>query len=299
MLGLGNSITSGSVVSEFSPIEIDALVAWWDFTDISTLWTDEGSVKVGAADDNIMRVDNKAFTLQDSNKNAMGTYFQSSTTDTTKNPLYGTGGQNGKPYAIFNGSSHYLAASKTIGNTDTDKLSHSTLNGTALTVFYVVKSDVTSVTGDKHLFQMQGANASDNFQLYINDATEVVDGVTQNIDRWEWDTQDDSGRTHTLMNCGQNITDVAEYWTVELDSTSSSSFYRNGDTSDGVTNGSGDDFNIDFSANDTDVAIILGGKSSSSQLFDGNVYEIIMYDAALTDAEITKVEGYLASKYGL
>ena len=291
MLGLGNSITSGSVASGFSPINIDALVGWWDFTDISTLWRDESGSAVESDGQSIARIDNKAYTLQGNTATAIGTFLQSSLVDSTKNPLYKTNGQNGYSYGQFDGSNDYLLASQIVGNVATDRLSNSTLNGALMTVFFVVKSDVTSVTGDMHLFQIQGADTSDNFQLYIDN--------NSSTDRWEWDTQDNTGRTHTLMNCGQNITNVAEYWTVELDSTSSSSFYRNGDTSDGITNGSADNFNIDLSVDDTTVGMILGSKTSSAGFFDGNIHEIIIYDAALSDDQISQVEGYLSDKYGL
>ena len=292
MLGLGNSITSDSGAPPFSPTDINALVGWWDFTDIRTLWRDESGTAVTTDGNNIAQIDNKAYTLQGGSLNAIGTYLRGSLVDTTKNPLYKTNGQNGHSYGQFDGSNDYLLASNVTGSVATDKLSNTTLNGSAMTVFVVVKSDVTSITGDMSLFKIQGTSTNDNFHLYMND--------TPGTDSWEWNTQDDTARTNTTINSGQSITNEAEYWTVELDSSSSSSFYRNGDTSDGVTNGNADNFNIDLSVDNTTVAMILGtNKTTLGQFFDGNIHEVIIYSAALTDDHISQVEDYLSDKYNL
>ena len=44
MLGLGNSITSGSVSSlPFSPEQVSGLVGWYDFTDADTVFQPDGA----------------------------------------------------------------------------------------------------------------------------------------------------------------------------------------------------------------------------------------------------------------
>ena len=64
--------------------------------------------------------------------------------------------------------------------------------------------------------------------------------------------------------CITNITNNKELWTVHLDSTSASSFYRNGDDSDGVTNGSADNHTIDLTANDVNIAVTVGSGTSAN-----------------------------------
>lgn len=76
MLGLGNSITSGSApASGFSPEQISTLVGWWDFTDTDTMFTDAGTTKVSSNDDKIYRINNKAYSLIGTPANALGIFY--------------------------------------------------------------------------------------------------------------------------------------------------------------------------------------------------------------------------------
>ena len=58
-------------------------------------------------------------------------------------------------------------------------------------------------------------------------------------------------------------------------------------------------FNIDLSVDHATIAMVLGGKTISTNNFDGNIHEIIIYDAALSDTDIKQVEDYLSDKYNL
>ena len=198
--GIGISVNkSNANTKSFNPLTIGtACVGWWDFTDATTMYTDDGStlVRPGISSP-IYRIDNKAYSLQGNDNNAIGKYLEASTL--AKRPAYTMLGTERLSYAQFDGTADYLVATKAIGSVDTNKLSDSTLNGRAITVIYVVKSDVSAVSGDMYLMRIQSPVALDNFQLYVDN--------NSSTDRWEWDTQDDSGgRTHTRVNCGQNIT---------------------------------------------------------------------------------------------
>ena len=59
MLGLSNSLIGGAPPQPFSPIDIDKLVGWWDFTDTSVIYSDDGSTQITSGD-TIKRIDNKA-----------------------------------------------------------------------------------------------------------------------------------------------------------------------------------------------------------------------------------------------
>ena len=291
MLGLGNSLIGGSPPEIFSPININKLVGWWDFTDTSVMYSDAGSTEITHGD-GIYRIDNKAYTLQNNTATALGSFLQQATS--ANRPAFHSSGK-----ATF-ATNDFLIANTAIGAVDTDKLSDTTLNGIDMTVFYVV-SALGSASADEYLLHITGANTSDRMSIYLDNATVVVDGVTQNADRWQWHHQNNTARTNTLMNCGVNATESKELYTVHLDNASASSFYRNGDTSDGVTNGSADNHNIDLSTVDTDTAVRIGVgvDTSASNYLNGAVLEVIVYDIALSSDEITQVQDFLISKHSI
>lgn len=283
MLGLGNSLIGGSPPEIFSPININRLVGWWDFTDTSVMYSDAGSTEITHGD-GIYRIDNKAYTLQSNDTTALGSFLQQ--VNSASQPAFHSEGK-----ADFT-ANDFLIANTAIGAVDNNKLSDTTLNGIAMTVFYVV-SELGSASADEYLLHITGADTLDRMSIYLDD--------NSSNDRWQWHHQNNTARTNTLMNCGVNATASKELYTVHLDNASASSFYRNGDTSDGVTNGSADNHNIDLSTIDTDTAIRIGvgvGDSSSNYL-NGAVHEVIVYDIALSSDEITQVQDFLISKHSI
>tara|TARA_Y100001963_G_C6738246_1_gene427524 strand:+ start:670 stop:1527 length:858 start_codon:yes stop_codon:yes gene_type:complete len=284
MLGLGNSITSGSVVSEFSPINISTLVGWWDFTDTRFIYSDDGSTAI-ADDTAIYRIDNKAYVLQNSNANALGAHLRQIGADAR--PTW-----KGDGFARFDGTDDSIFSDINNGPVSTGKTSDTTLNGIAMTIFYVADANATSVGSDQYLLNISAADPADRMSVYIDD--------NSSTDRWQWHIQNNSARTNTVMNCGQNLADAKELWTVHLDSASASSFYRDGDTSDGVSNGSSDDHDIDLSDNDIHCQMYLGRKpGEAGTFFSGDIYEVIIYDKVLTSDELTTVETYLKNKHSI
>ena len=286
MLGLGNSITSGSTPSSgFSPEQISTLVGWWDFSDTNTMFTDAGSTKVSANDDKIYRINNKAYSLISTPVNALGTFLQQATE--ANRPLYKTAGGG---CALFDGSNDTLVAHRTQGNVDVNKLSDTTLNGRELTIFYVAELPGTSVSSDEYLFHTTTSSTSDRMSIYVKNATD---------DRWQFHLQNNTARTNSIINSGIDITTNKELWTVDLDGASSGSLYRDGDTSDGVTNGTTDDHDIDLSPNDSDVKVVLGAKDGTSLYLNAIVYEMVVFDAALSDADIVLMENFLKDKHSI
>ena len=287
MLGLSNSlIGSASPQLPLTPLEPLKLVAWWDFTDTSVMYSDDGSTPITHGS-GIYRIDNKAYTLQNNAVTALGAYLEQ--TDSNNQPAYHSSGK-----ATFDGSD-VMFASITEGGTSSNQLSTSSLSGTDLTIFYVTTDMGTSVSADEYLFNANSANALDRVSIYIDNDTN---------DRWQWHHQNNTARTNIVMNCGQNITNNKELWTVHLDSTSASSFYRNGDTSDGVTNGSADNHTIDLTSTDLShkTRVALGGKwggSSFDQYLSGSVVEVIVYNEALSSDNLTLVQNFLLSKHSI
>ena len=286
MLGLGNSITSGSVSSlPFSPEQISTLVGWWDFTDTDTMFTDAGTTKVSSNDDKIYRINNKAYSLIGTPTNALGIFLQQ--TAEANRPLYKTAGTGG---ALFDGSNDFILARDNVGNVDVNKLSDTTLNGRELTIFSVVELPGTSVSDDEYLFHTTTSSTADRMSIYVKNSTN---------DRWQFHLQNNTARTNSIINSGIDITTNKELWTVDLDGASSGSLYRDGDTSDGVTNGATDDYDIDLSPNDADVKVMLGSKDGSANYLNSLVYEVVVFDAALSDVDIVLMENFLKDKHSI
>ena len=159
-----------------------------------------------------------------------------------------------------------------------------------MTVFFVAHADGATVSGDEFLMHVTAANVSDRMSIYIDNSTN---------DRWQWHIQNNTARTNTVMNCGQNLTTNRELWTVHLDHATASSMYRNNNTSDGTASGPSDDHDIDLTTNDTNVGFSLAkaGPAIGSLNFGGQIYEFIMYDRALSTREQKMVNTYLTKKF--
>jgi len=287
MLGLGNSITSGSTPSSgFSPEQISTLVGWWDFTDTDTMFTDGGTTKVNANDDKIYRINNKAYSLIGTPANALGVYLEQGTE--ASRPLYKTAGTGG---ALLDGSNDDMKATNGIGNVATNTLSNTTLNGQNTTVFYVVELPGTTVSADEYLFHTTTANTSDRFSIYVDD--------NSSTDRWQSHWQNNSARTNKILNSGQNITTNKELFTFKATDQPKVFLYRNGDPSDGAASVDADNHDIDLSINDADVKVMLGSFNGTSNFLNSLVYEVVVFDATLSDADTILMENFLKDKHSI
>jgi hypothetical protein len=286
MLGLGNSLIGGTPPQLFSPIDISNLVAWWDFTDTSVIYSDDGSTQITSGD-GIKRIDNKAYTLQNNAATALGQYLEQG--DASLRPAWHPTGK-----AVFGtlGAATELQV-KNNTHDDGSGITTSDLNGAALTIFYVVNNIDGIVSGDEYLFNACGANTRDRISIYVDNDTN---------DRWQWHLQNNTARTNTVMNCGVNPTSGVELYTVHLDNASESSFYRNGDTSDGINNsGSTQDYTIDTSSSGAAVSVTLGDGTGDNDGFNlaGAIVEVIIYNEALSSDNLTLVQNFLLSKHSI
>ena len=282
MLGLGSSISKTGKKSTFSPLRIEDLVGWWDFSDPKYIYSDAGVTKITHGDA-VQQVNNKAFHLQNNSQTALGTHFYQATSG--NRPLWNSNG-----YAYFDGSDDYLHATATIGNVDTSKLSDTTLNATGMTIFYVVNSidGSSGISSDQVLFHAQTTdNANHRFSVAIDD--------NSTNDQWTYIIQDNAARTNLETKSGRNINDGIESWTIRLNSTSANWFYADDQPALGVVNGTSSNTDYDFSENENSIGIFIGGKASNDSA-KVHVYQILIYDRALDSREIQLVNRYLNSR---
>ena len=108
-------VVGGSLGGAFTPASISGLVAWYDFSDAATLFTDSARTTPVASDGDVIGG------LKD--KSASANHFSSAT---TARPLYKTGIQNGKSIGRGDGSN--------------DSMSNAGIDiGTTYTLFFAMK----------------------------------------------------------------------------------------------------------------------------------------------------------------
>ena len=139
-MGLSISKQASSTAPKFRKKSMSRIkggpVLWIDFTDRRTVYSD-ASGTIANDNDNIRKVENKAFDIRFGKENGLALGASLNQTVVSKQPTFKTGGQNGKSYALFNGLLDNLVATTTVGNISTDILSSSRLAGDNLTVFFV------------------------------------------------------------------------------------------------------------------------------------------------------------------
>ena len=67
MLGLGQGTSITKKRSTFLPIDVSSCAGWYDFSDLTTMYTDAGSTNVSSDSDAIYRIDNKSYTYNNLN----------------------------------------------------------------------------------------------------------------------------------------------------------------------------------------------------------------------------------------
>ena len=292
MLGIGGTLSKRVRKPHFNPIAFKNLIAWFDFGDERSMYTDSGTTNVSSDDDLVYRVDNKAWTMQNRTDDVMCRYIQQA--GGLFRPLFKKVSQN--KFIRFDGNDDSLYAQKDQGNVATNSMSSQTINGRALTLFFINANSIATVSADTYFMRWTSGQGSSEDMMAVH-----VDNTATN-DRWQFTDKNVSARTTTTVNCGQNLTTNKELWTLRMDSEDSNDLYRNGDTADGITNGSGDNHNIDLSGN-TNTQFTVGGRDASllgvTSPWRGDSYEIIIYNRALSDREVNEVERYLKSKHNI
>ncbi len=91
-------ITATAYTDAFAPASVSGLVAWYDFSDASTLYTDAGTTRVSADGDAIYQVNDKS-----------GNANNLTQTTAADRPQFKTGILAGRPLARFDATSDFLS----------------------------------------------------------------------------------------------------------------------------------------------------------------------------------------------
>ena len=301
----GVGISTGKVINSLqdSWADVPGLVGWWDFSDISSLYISRTTydTPVTANNDLIGRVKNKA------GWNKLGKYLTQN--NDAHRPTFKTGGQNGHSYAYNDGSQFIgffggFLGSGTNANFEaaaidgTDAFAYVTTTIDQLTILAVCKQDVEDIASTESLIQLNAKDtvddggqeiiitkeAGDNAKIlfsYGSDSAQSFAGSTS------WDT-DHRIITARMME-GTNNAKIYFDNTQEVQST----LLQPNDVAD---------FNQPKSAGK--ISVTIGAKSNaygslSAENWNGRIYEVLIYERPLSSAELTKVWGYLNTKYDI
>ena len=282
----------------FKPTQVSGLVIWFDFTDSSSIYTDAGSTNVSAGNEKIYRVDNKAYTKQNNSTDAIGKFVEQDTSN--QRPVYTKAGKQNNAYAQTGDSNVGTTYGLNVGeglhassdpDVTTDTLSDSSIALKRSTWFVVVACAATSIASEGVIFEIQNEN-QDVFRIHQNATTNNIGSQTYQV----------AARTTDTTDSGVTSTTDTEIWTFHYGNTiNAGKIYKNGDESNGITNGTIQNITFDMSIDNAHVDIgvcnnhsVLGAKD-----FVGKVHEVLGYNGGLSDANRHDVEDYLKFKYNL
>ena len=298
----------------FSPNDLTELIGWWDFTDVSVMYSsvaDESNppyVANPSDGDLLTKVENKAVI-----STRLGNFIKMNGTTATSavTPVFKTGGQNNLSYGYWsantsgnNGSApmHSSSASGKGGVVDGSTFSTASISTQNKTTFYVLQNEYTTVTGSgsDYFLSLVGSGG------YSASPPVPADNIRIHSSDDEWRTQIDDNGSNVQIDSGQDATTGFQYWTLLQDAgTNATKFFKNGDESLGATATVSTDYSLDLDTG----GISIGGYSTGSGYYAGTmsgnsgagtkIYEVIIYNKTLVAPEIDLVHAYLNDKYNL
>jgi hypothetical protein len=277
MLGLVNSLSlqyKGRI--QYDPAQIAThddesttrLVAWYDFSDPDTMFTDP-AVSTGASDgDRIRSVSNKAFDGLTTTSTSLNKYISNPGPSSTTYPVWTAVSGLNPGYLTFAGT-EYLFSSILAGQCSTGRMGGVTLNHENHTISFVVKNaNVTETT--------------DHFYVaYQNSGRRLaIIGIESTDDQMHYWPEYSGSDIDSNAAYSTNI----DSWTIIMGEASATGgdvrkirIYKNGILTDtDLTDFSGQ--NKDLTANAAHVEFRLGASPGSTDQFVGRMFEFVQYD---------------------
>ena len=249
------------------PTSITGLQLWLDASDASTLFSATTGGSLVAADGAVARWEDKS---------GNGRHFTQSTAGSR--PARKTNQQNGRDALLFDGSNDHL-----IGGDYLD------LNGTnQITIFLALKTLTSNASNLEILNKRDDTGTDSGWYVNLGATSKLSFALVNNATYFVLDSN-----SAVSANNGA----VLSFKTIAGSPSSSQSQYRNGSLVASTVS-----FNETSSAANISKAVYLGILDFAGTLyrpFAGNFCEVIIYNAALSDANRSVVESYLMSKWGI
>jgi len=232
---------------------------WLDAADASTVTTDSG---------NVSQWNDKS----GNNRNA-------SQSTSANRPTYNATGFNGKPGAVFNGSSHRLEVANALSLTR---------NIGSISFFFAAHTSGLTGTNQSMMGFSVGTAATDRVSCaYLEDTKLRIGGRRLDANSFAGASSSGSWNNSPAVMCFQ--------W--EFAAAKASIFYNgaNGDPLEAALHTAGNTSDTDSQVTPKIGAVAAGASS----FFNGPIAEIVITTSTITTTTRQRIEGYLAHKWGL
>lgn len=313
--GAGGTVNPNTIVDE------KYLLAWYDFSDKSTLWRDAaGTTPVTAHDDRVARIDNKAFTLGETanQPDKFGKFARTFDANGVGGPLYKinsfTCNANGSVrWSTGADKGLITSAAPGFGGMSAGIWTRQTTNTGAITSFYVFQpNDGPTKEGSTADMRIVAVANNSSGATYYEDEFDIGHrSLHPGNDEIQLDVKHSNGASNTVLESGtvrMPLQSATQIWTVEQGSESVAGspndqyyMYKSGNRSIGVggttsklqTQNHGGGW-MEFGADCTDN--VCTTETADTQL-NGCIFEVIIYNKILSKAELEDVHNYLLDKY--
>lgn len=294
MLGLGNSITSGSVNSlPFSPEQVSGLVGWYDFTDIDTVFQPDGINHIPITINKpISKVTNKAYDGLGASSVSLNAFIQQPSSSRRPAWKAGTNGLNCAEFSV-DLQKLYSQYTTVTGAASANRMGGFTLDHDNVSMFIVFKTDQSAIS-----------TSDDQGLVCFVDATRATSQVAleAGTDTMEYQSRD--GTQRVSSNTAWASPDF-EAWSFVNNSTNSR-IYNNAGSPVATEAALDNTYNRDMTSNSSRVMFVLGSKDTSRSTLGagadsgtGAIHEVLIYNNAVNDSNLGKIQKYLHNKYGL
>ena len=301
MLGLSSGLVNPDYTTSLVNLEdVSGLIAHYDFSDASKLkQNSDGTTAVSSNNDPIGYAENLV-------SNGLGTFVRSYSD--AGRPLYKTGGTNSKSYAQFDGTGGSTSGCGLVAGIQPDNdvfggisasvYSDLTLHIANLSLFIVCASDVEDISSNECLLEMSGLGDPSDTQNKVQLMKQMSDRA-QPIFMYGGDPTSNSavlGSTWTtedrLMSLVTGPPDITNATSLQVDDNSASVTSLNANEK------------LEMKSSAGNVNFIIGARSNdylnpNTDNWEGKVYEILLYNRSVNDAEKTIIKNYINTKYAL
>ena len=304
MLGLNSSLmTSGPM--PFSPDDIDNLIGWFDFTDVSTMFRDHS----GDTTNPMALATTNATLGHIVNKSKLSTKICEYLEGTNTGPIWKPSGKyldsDGNNDDVMRARSTSTALAANDGGIASNDLSTAVVNYEALGVFIVMDPDAADPGNPYDYYFSLGGQESSGL---TNSSTEIIlrhEGAGSGIGTFRLQV---TGSTFTGFTTTTPYGSFASKQLVSVvfgSGTNASNIYINGSSQVSFTSVdvdvqydqdpfSGADIQRDHIS--VNGSISNTGSLGSGTCVNGNIYEVLLYNKALTSDEIETIHNHLISK---
>ena len=315
-IGIGIGVHKNTTINDPGTIVVPpiALVGWWDFTNINSLFVSRaGTTAVASNGDEIGWVKNLA--PGDAAGNKLGAFLRATDDTSAYRPVFRTGGVNGNSYADFGvdgsatskiglrGGYFDTADCNLDGGVSATKFSDLNLNMENCTMFVIAKHDVGSL----------GTTAKDtlvNLKGFGGGGTSEASGTQLNLenagtDYMKWSYADATGsESVTTFGSGPG-TSLQCFTLIGGEGTNAMKLEIDGTQED---QDDSKEVTVNFSKEDTAIAgsprvsigsYIVQPTGVTSESWQGDIYEVLIFHGAVSATQLSGLEYYINFKYGI